>query len=405
MTADLSLQHAPGRMPNRLAWILGCAAVLIFFAQDLITQRHGTIDGAVYVGRDFINVWTAGHVLHDGKLGVLYSVKAYSAYQQGLFGPLRVHNYSYPPVSFPIASLFALLPYGLALIAWTAATAGLFVAACRKWWPETAGPAWLAALTPAAIVNIWTGQYGFVIGALFLLGWQWLDDHPRRAGIAFGLMLLKPHLAVLVPLVLLIRRDWTAIGSAAATLAVLVAASTLAYGWQPWHEFLFHTSAVQASLIDARDSFFGLMSTSAATMMLRAVSSWPLAVVVQTGFALVGIAVVALAAWRRVATRDLCFLTATATFLVLPYAFSYDLTVVAVGALAILSRIDVPPLERRLAFYGFLSPQLGIVLAAMNIPGLPLMLAGLAAAQFRLATNKADSTPQHSFNPHTASAA
>ena len=40
------------------------------------------------------------------------------------------------------------------------------------------------------------------------------------------------------------------------------------------------------------------------------------------------------AARRRVPVRDLALLVATATFLVLPYAFNYDLTVVMVAALA-----------------------------------------------------------------------
>jgi hypothetical protein len=197
-------------------------------------------------------------------------------------------------------------------------------------------------------------------------------------------MLIKPHLAVLIPLVLLIRRDWRAIGSAAATVAALVALTTLCFGWQPWHDFLFKTSSLQASMIDAGDSFFGLMSCSAATMVLRSVHSWPLAIAAQAIFAFAAIVMVAIAAWLRVNTRHLCFLVATATFLVLPYSFSYDLTVVAVGALAILSEASVSRLDYRLALYGFLGPQLGIILAALGLPGLPLMLAGLAAAQFRL---------------------
>jgi hypothetical protein len=197
-------------------------------------------------------------------------------------------------------------------------------------------------------------------------------------------MLIKPHLAVLIPLVLLIRGDWKAIGSAAATVAALVGVTTLWFGWQPWHDFLFKTSGLQASMIDAGDSFFGLMSCSAATMILRSVHSWPLAIATQAVFAFAAVVAVGIAAWRRVCPRHLCFLVATATFLVLPYSFSYDLTVVAIGALAILSDGNASRLDDRLALYGFLAPQLGMILAALGLPGLPVMLAGLAAAQFRL---------------------
>lgn len=364
-------------------WIAGIAFVLIHLVRDFVRSHHGLIVNEIYLGRDFINVWTGGQLIRAGRFDAIYDLATYAQFQQQLFGPIGAHNYSYPPVSFPLAAALSLLPYPLALAAWIAGTGALFVWAAKPWWPKRAGPAWLAVATPAALVNVWAGHYGFLIGALFLLGWQRLDDRPRQAGVFFGLMLIKPHLAVLIPLMLVIRRDWKAIGSAAATVAALVATTGLLFGWQPWHDFLFKTSGLQASMIDTGE-FFGLMSCSAAAMVLRSVHSWPLAIAVQTAFALAAVAMVAVAAWRRVDTRHLCFLVATATFLLLPYSFCYDLTVVAIGALAILSNDRASRTDERLALYGFVAPQIGIILAALGLPGLPLMLAGLAAVQFRL---------------------
>src|SRR3546814_6004949 len=83
----------------------------------------------------------------------------------------------------------------------------------------------VALILPGSLVNIWAGHYGFLVGALALYGWRWLDTHPRRAGIIFGIMTIKPHLGVLVALVLLLRRDWTAIGWAAATTGALALVS------------------------------------------------------------------------------------------------------------------------------------------------------------------------------------
>lgn len=384
MDVAASLRSCSPGLPWRW-WLVGGALVVIYAVQDLLLSSGGVIAGEVYWGRDFINLWTGGRIVREDHLSILYDLPAYAAYQQQLFGEVGVHNYSYPPVTFPIAAAFSWLPYPLALAAWLSATGVLFLYAARQWWPRMAGPLWLGLLTPAALMNIWTGHYGFLLGALFLLGWQKLDEHPRQAGIFFGLMLIKPHLAVLAPLVLLIRRDWQAIASAAATVCLLVGLTVLSYGWQPWHDFLFKTSGVQASLIDAGSAFFGLMSCSTATAMLRLGASWPVALAVQAMVALAAVAMVTGAAVRRVPTRDLAFLVATATFLVLPYSFSYDLTVVAIGALVVLFRTDAVDLDRRLALYGFLSAQLGILLAGLGLPGLPLMLAGLAASQFRLA--------------------
>lgn len=383
MKPELNLSIVGHRMPQWIAWALGAFFVLLFATRDLMTVQGGIIDHAVFWGRDFINVWTGGHLVREGRFDVLYNLRAYAAYQRGLFGPIGPHNYSYPPVSYPLAAAFSLLPYYLSLTAWLGGTGALFVLACGRWWPKRAGPVWVAALTPAAIVNIWAGHYGFLVGALFLFGWTSLDEHPRRAGVFFGLMLIKPHLAVLVPLVLLIRREWTAIGSAAATVAALIGGTILCFGWQPWHDFLFRTSGVQASMIDAGDMFFRLMSTSTATALMQYKVGWQVAMAGQGLVALLGIGLVGVAAWRGMPTRELAFLTATCTFLVLPYAFNYDLTVVCVGALALMNTRTVRDDDYRLGVYGFLAPQLGMVTGAFLIFFMPAMLVGLAAAQFR----------------------
>lgn len=385
-----------GRSPRAIPWVLGGAFILLFLVRDLFVTDNGVIGHSAYWGRDFINVWTGGHLVREGRFDVLYDLPAYADYQRGLFGPIDRHNYSYPPVTFPLASLLSLLPYWAALALWTIGTAALFVQASRPWWPERAGPAWFAILTPAAIVNIWAGHYGFLLGAIFLLGWRKLEEDPRQAGIYFGLMLIKPHLAVLVPIVLLVRRQWESIAWAAATVAVLIAATTAVYGWEAWHQFLFRTSGVQLGLIDAKQSFFGLMSTSAITAVLAMGGSWAVAIAVYVTIASAALFMVVKAAAGDVATRELAFLVATATFLVLPYCFNYDLTVVMIGALWLLTRDELAPKDQRLAMYGFLAPQLGMVVAAFGYPMMPLMLLGLVYAQFRLATAN---TVQESRSP------
>jgi hypothetical protein len=372
-------------VPNAAWWVLGGIFILAFVAHDYLTSAGGVIDHSVFWGRDFINVWTGGQLVRDGHLDALYNLHLYSDYQRSLFGDIGPHNYSYPPISFPLAAVFSLLPYPLAYACWIAVTGTFFIWAARPWWPKNAGPAWLAVLTPAALVNIWAGHYGFLVGGLFLLGWRRLDDSPIQAGIFFGLLLIKPHLAVFIPLALLIRGDWRAIASAAATIFVLIVVTGLWYGWGPWQNFLFGTSEVQAGMIDSRNSLFGLMSCSAATAMLRIGADWPVAIAIQTAFAAAAVAMVCMAASRRVSTSNLALIVATATFVLLPYSFNYDLTVVMIGALSIWPQSRYSQLDRRLALYGFLSPQVGMVLSAFHVPVMPLMLAGLGAAQVRVA--------------------
>ena len=372
-------------------WVIGSILILVFVARDWLLTRNGIITvlddfghgHSVVWGRDFINVWTGGHLVRDGQFATLYDPTTYAAFQHNLFGPIDPHNYSYPPTSYLLAVGLSLLPYPLALVVWLTATAWLFAAAARSWWPKGAGPYWLSVATPAALVNLWVGQYGFLVGALFLLGWQHLDRRPVLAGMFFGLMLIKPHLAVLVPLALLIRGDWRAIGSAAATVAASVLVTVAFYGVTPWVEYLFRTAGVQATMIDAQGNFFGSLSTSMTTALLQAGAPWSFAIMCQAVSVILGIALVGLAARRRAPTRELALLVATCTFLVLPYAFSYDLTVVAIGALWVLTRAGLRGLDEGLSTLGFVAPQLGIAAALVSLPLMPFMLVGLAIAQFR----------------------
>lgn len=385
---------------NRLAglwrwapWVWGSALCLLLFRTDFIHADGIRLEGKAVWGRDFVNLWAGGRLLRERGVEALYDLDRYHAYLATLFGPLKPHNYSYPPVTFPIAELFGLLPYGVALAAWLIGTGALFVWAARKWWPAMWGPAWLALLTPAALMNIWAGHYGFLLGALFLAGWSALDRHPRRTGLCFGLMLVKPHLALLIPLALLVRRQWLATVAGAITVAILLVATSLLYGWSAWGHFLFGTSAVQAGLIDAGGSFFGNMSTSLATAILRFSDNLTLALGAQAVLGAAAVAGLVVAARRAVPTMELAMLVATATFLVLPYAFNYDLTVVTIAALRLWADPAATRGERRLAIAGFVAPQIGMLVAPLGVPATPLMLAALFAGQLSLALRRASAAP------------
>lgn len=370
-------------------WIVGALLSLQLFYTDFTHAVGGNLERKAFWGRDFVNLWGGGHFLRESGAGRIYDVDAYRDYIASLFGVVKPHNYSYPPVTFPIAELFSFLPYGVALAAWLAGTGALFVWAVRSWWPHEWHSPWLALLTPAALMNIWAGHYGFLIGALFLLGWQRLGERKEaEAGGWFGLMLVKPHLALLVPLVLLIRRQWPAIAAGAIAGAVLMLATIIAYGLDPWADWLIRGGGKQLSLIDAGGSFYGYMSTSAATAVLRFSDSMPAALAAQAILAATAIAGLVVASLRRTRIPDLAMLAATATFLVLPYAFNYDLMVVTVAALRLWVDPDASRSHRAAAIVGFIAPQIGMLVAPLGWPLTPLMLAALFAGQLDLALRR-----------------
>jgi hypothetical protein len=373
----------PPELAIALLWAAGLFIPLFLYWRDITHIDHGSILGHAYWGRDFVILWTGGQFVHDGAVSAIYDFHAFQAKLASLFGPLDPMGYPYPPVTFPIAFTFGLLPYWLAQPLWFALTGALFIYACRPFWTSPMGPRWLAVLTPAALMNIWAGHYGFLHGALFLLGWSHVEKRPRVAGIFFGLMLIKPHIAVLVPIALALRRQWTAILSAAVTVVALIGLTSLVYGWETWRDYLANMIAPQVGLIGAKNGFFTFMSTSTMQAVLRMTDNQALALAAHLTVVFVSLAALVAAARRNPPLADLALFTATLTFLVLPYGFNYDLTVVMVGALALISRRDLPLGRRLLAAVGFLAPTVGMLVSGERIAIMPLMLAALAYTQFR----------------------
>jgi alpha-1,2-mannosyltransferase len=372
-----------------LVWTFGCTFIVLLFAIDLVQFGAGATTADGLWRRDFTNLWAGGRLIGAHDWATLYDRAAFTAYQTTIFGAYAPRSFSYPPTAFPIVQLFAQPPYRIALVLWLLVTGAAFALAARRWWPERAGPFWLVLLTPAALVNLWTAHFGFLFGALWLVAFTQLDRRPLVAGAAIGLFAMKPQLAMLIPLVLLIRSDWRAIGGSAASAAAMCAGTLLIYGSAAWEAFLARAAGAQAAFIDAKGAAFAKLSTSAATAIFDVGGGWPLALAAQGALGLLGITLVVLAAMRRVPTRDLALLTATATFLVLPYALAYDLTVVALGALVVMTHPDARAAERILAGIGFVAPQIGVALAFAGLPVICLMLAGLAVVQFRVATGRA----------------
>lgn len=367
-----------------LAWGLGLALSIFYFLADFRTawQLGGlSVSDGTLLGRDFVNVYSGGALVLEGRFATPYDVEAYSAFQLALFdGAVLQHNYSYSPVSFLYVWFFALLPYPIALALWTALTGGAFLLAARPYLERAGLPAWAALLVPAAAINVWAGHYGFLTGALWLGAWRLLDERPRTAGLLVGLMIVKPHLAILMPLLLARRGAWTAFASAALTVAGAVLVSALLFGLEPWTRFLGDTLGYQAAMVDDTSRFFVKMMPTLAPALFLAGMPAPLGWAVQIAAAAAAIA----ALWRLMPDDPLRAGLAggCATFLVLPYAFVYDMAVVGVAALLVLHRCEWArgrPAYLAVAALAFLLPVMTMFFNASALPVAPLFVAGLLA--------------------------
>src|SRR5690606_23392799 len=143
----------------------------------------------------------------------------------------------------------AVLPYLPALALWLAATFAGFATVLRSVAPHSV-TLWLALALPAGFINMLHGQNGFLIAALFGGAMLCLDRRPILAGLLIGLLTVKPHLGLLLPIALLAGGRWRAILAAAATALAFAAASAAVLGPESWSAFLANTGTAREQLED-----------------------------------------------------------------------------------------------------------------------------------------------------------
>ena len=233
----------------RIAQGLALAAVLSFCI--LWIQWQASAPGVSKLSGDFVSFWTAGKLVLQGHAAEAYARLPHFALQLDLhhdpgWGYLA---FFYPPFFLLLCAGFALLGYFPALCVWLVTTLACYIAALRALLPKNLRegvPVWVLFLGyPAVMVNAGFGQNGFLSAGLFGGAAVWLDRRPALAGLCFGCLAYKPQLGIIVPLALIVARRWRCFAFAAATVVVLAAAATLAFGTDVWPAFM-------AGMADAR---------------------------------------------------------------------------------------------------------------------------------------------------------
>ena len=367
-----------------LFWVALLAASLMPILHDLRVLSDPTLPQGTMIGRDFLNAWAGGQLVVHGHIDHLYSVDSYLAELRALVGhSVDFHNFSYPPTLLLFLWPLGLIGYLPALLLWIAVTGAAFLFAARPYLAKAGLPAWLAVLLPASLMNVWAGHHGFVLAALWLGAFAALPRRPVVAGMLIALLTLKPHMGVLIPLVLLLRLQWRTIAAAAAGTLALVAASILAFGWSAWVSYFEVTIGVQVGLLTDGAGLFLRMMPTPYVSLWTAGGNVALALLAQLLFAAAAIALLVRATLRDTPWPELGMMIATATFLVLPYAFNYDMGVVGIAALMLLygKGRELSPIERLFCLLALIAPVAVLALNPMGMPILPVALLGFLYTQ------------------------
>ncbi|WP_421990083.1 glycosyltransferase family 87 protein [Qipengyuania sp.] len=298
--------------------VRGYALLLALAGLGLLVNSYLKAMGPA--GTDFLAFWGAGHVAAAGDPKAAYDLAVQQGVQTGTGSEGWFAFVNPPPFLFVLAP-FGSLPFPLAWIAWVAITWGLWawvsIRAFPRLWP-------LVVAYPGALIAAGHAQTGLLTGALLVLAAHELGKRPLLSGAAIGVLVIKPHLAVLAPFWLATGGKWRAFLAAGVAAIGLLALSWLVFGGETLAAYSTSWRASEALMEGINPDFLLRMTTFYAQARLWAGDGVAVALAVISGFAALAVAMLA---WRRfgydAGATGAAVLAATA--LASPYLFNYDL--------------------------------------------------------------------------------
>ncbi|WP_164871768.1 glycosyltransferase family 87 protein [Solirhodobacter olei] len=333
-------EAAPPRRPrsfvewrDQLISAFGPASVLLL-AYPVYEMLQKILTSTTEPVMDFQIFHKVGELIWQGRLATAYDIKAFSQIQAvATDSPHVFAPWAYPPQFDLVAALLGLGPMAPSYLLFVGLGLGGFLWLLTRLGPARAGWAFLFAY-PAVMVNAAAGQNGFItaiLAGLFAIGFLKRD---ARAGIALGLLVIKPHLAVGLLALVLFRRRYDMLGWAVVSAVASGLLATLAFGPEIWPVFLHGAAETSHALKEGLFPLYRMTSTYAALTTLGVPAD--AALTVQAALALVVIVTLYRLTRASLPEEALLGLALIASLLVSPYVYDYDMPLYAL-AMALLA--------------------------------------------------------------------
>ncbi|GAC1622795.1 MAG: glycosyltransferase family 87 protein [Nevskia sp.] len=217
--------HWLDRERLRVYPIIFLVLYLVLGAAWVLKSRHGIDINGKPLGYDFIAFWSASKLVLAGHAADAYDVQALGAAELAAMPGIKSPNpWQYPPTFLLLVAPLSLLPYLLSYVAFIAATLAGYLAVVRRIIRIPGSLTPLLAF-PGIYLNLVGGQNAFLTAALIGAALLSLEARPVLAGLLLGLLTIKPHLGLLVPIALVCGGHWRALASAAITAIAFLALS------------------------------------------------------------------------------------------------------------------------------------------------------------------------------------
>ncbi|WP_215959792.1 glycosyltransferase family 87 protein [Lentibacter algarum] len=341
--------------------------MLLVGLMGLTALRIGAPDalGVDAVSADYMIFHQVGELANEGRAALAYDAEAFKAHQLERTGSDVFMTWTYPPQFNLLTQLMALFPVWLGYLLFSGLSLAFFVWSVLRF---SSGRMALMLVLPAIVINLLTGQNGFLTAGMMALFARFaLARQSTSAGVTLGLLAYKPHLGLGLGLAALLRGGFRMVAVACLTLAVSLLLVTLVYGPDIWRAL--QASVEQSNtLLQAGQYKLVRMSTPFALLASLGLTSGA-ALTLHFACALASLGAVAYAALRRWQLEHVLALGMISGAALSPYAYDYDLCLLAPALALVWPDLTLTPLEKTLlTFATLLATGFGLLTVVFSAP-------------------------------------
>jgi hypothetical protein len=275
------------------------------------------------LGYDFITFWAASHLALVGHAPDAYNIPLIFQAEQIAVPALRaMFGWYYPPTFFLLIWPLALLPYFAAYWTFILSTLTCYLLVFRRIIKGSMA-IWCLAAFSGVWMNFFHGQNAFLTAALAAATILCLKHRPTLAGVFLGLLAIKPHLALLFPVALIAIGAWRTLFVAAVTATAFLGAGVAVLGTATLKACL---NSLGYARVFLERGFLPWQKMPTVFAFLRLLRMPVAGAYALHALVALGAAYTVWRVWRGSPDRQLRGASLmTATFLISPYVFDYDL--------------------------------------------------------------------------------
>lgn len=310
-----------GERINVYSWIF-LVIFIIFIGSFIYESFISTTAKDPRPDRDFITYYAAAELAEQGRVTDAYDLEKMHLAEKAVWPKSEKYAWFYPPTFHALVKPLAALDYKPAFALFMTATFLLYILAVRR----LARPHSVflpAAAFPAVLVNLIYGQNAFLTAGLVILAFANLYSRPVLAGVLIGLLVIKPQMAVLLPLLLICGRHWQTFLAAAITATLVCILSTWSIGLDAWPAFFQSLSDAREYLETGKLRWGQMISIFADVKQLGGSTILAYSLHIAWAGMLLALCVFTWLRTRDLALRATTFVLATLHFS--PYMYDYEL--------------------------------------------------------------------------------